>query len=395
MRWTFFLLVLLVFPAYSFADTRVAIKEAGSLVKDKKYLSAFKLLSAADPDSISPEVTIARTSLVIKYFLHSINCRMFALDDLKPQQSVEQLRGKSGKTEMVLFDPGEVLGKLIQAHPANWALHKSLGDYYWFVSDCGPNSLEGIDPALKAAEHYGMAYDNGVFDWESLFTLGVYSLRNKQYDRGIKYLEQSLGLNDDYAASHYNLAYAYMYEDKHKGAMKHALRAYELYKTPGLKADAARMAATISHETGDNKKALRYYELSDKADPGNFYTLKAIIPVYLENNKVKKAGEKARELFNLDPKNPAPAQEMVQAYLGHPGEGAVLDVLEGLTREHQGNEEALGNLHFHIALYLSHIKQDRQSAEAAIKARGHFSKVFDEGHPVFAMIEEIVQRAER
>lgn len=385
-----FVLVSLVTPAFCLADKSKDIKKAESLIKDRQYMSAFEVLQEADPDNASADVAMVKSDIVIKYFLHSINCRMFSLKDLEPSESVEQLRGKSGTSRMVIFDPGEVLGTLVKKHPENWKLHKSIGDYFDFVSECGPNSLEGIDPVERSIEHYSLAYENGVYDWESVFSLGLYELKAKKYDRAITYLEKSIELNEDYAASHYDLAYAYIHVNKHDKAMEHAVRAYGLYETPSLRGDAARMAASISGESSDEKSALEYYELSDRADPGNFYTLKAIIPLYLKNKKTKAAALKAKELFNLEPRNPATAQALLQAYLDHPDESAALNVLEALAREHRGNDEILGSVYFHKAQYLAFIKRKEESTKVVVKARGHFSKVFEKDHPVFNLIEEII-----
>lgn len=56
------------------------------LINNKKYESAMKLLQCADSNVNRPDYVIAKTELVLNYFVTSIMHQFFALKDLKPNE---------------------------------------------------------------------------------------------------------------------------------------------------------------------------------------------------------------------------------------------------------------------------------------------------------------------
>jgi len=395
-------LLLIIFSIFCFVavagaeDTKQLLGKVDRLIKEKKFNAAFSILEKADRDCNDPEITLKKVDIALDFFVMSFHYQMFAFKDLETNENIEDVRGKEGKYQMYLLNVEEVLGKLMKRYPDNWKLRRMLGEYYFEVfSKYGDNWDKPKDEIMKLGKkHLLDARKHNVADSKSLFKLGTFYLEEKQYDEAISYLSESVKLNKTYPTSNYNLAYAYLYKDKRKEAIKYAQEALALYTEKALKGDAARLIAVTYGELRDDANSLKYFKIADEIQPRNYYTVKPLLSLHLKSKNMIAANEAAETLFSLDPKNPTVSNDVLEAYLSVGYNKELHDFFTRMEKRYQDNDEETGNVLFHKAkLYLieNHKKEAKQ---VIIEARRRFSKCLKSDHDVFKAIDQMLKNAE-
>jgi len=383
-----FLLLVFILSATLLIGQESPIAQAEALIEEKKYESAYKILDAADPTNSNPEIAIAKSDLLLNYFITSFMHQMFALKDLEKGEDLMELRGSEGSFSMYNFNPDSVLLNLIEEHPTNYELKKELGFFYHDVHLKYPNSWLISDSLVVAnfKNYYKEAYDNDVYDHWSTYGLGYAYLINQDYESSIPYFEKSIELKNDYPSSHYNLAYAYLYSEQKRKAIASAEAAMNLYDFPEYKSDAARMIAVIYLELEESEKAHDYYLQADKIQPDDYYNLKPLLNLEVALDK-KTYVERTEQFFLLAPDNAGIYNDLNEIYLTNDKADALLDFYATQHAKYAEDKKVDGNLYFYTAA----IHLDKEEHEKAktnfIKAKEVFSEVFEEGHDVFGIID--------
>lgn len=379
--------ILIFCSIISFAQKGV-IEDANKLIESKKYESAFDLLNDADPNNATPEIAIAKTDLVLNYFVTSLMHQMFALKDLKPDEDILDIRGSEGNFSMYQFSPDSVLLALIEKYPTNYELQKELGYYYHEVHLHYQGNWLIPDSVLvnKFKTYYLDAYENGVFDYWSTYGIGYAYLMKEEYQSAIPYLIKSTELNSEYPSSWYNLAYAYLYTDQREKGIESAKRALELYDDQQYKADAARMIAVMYRELKDSVNAIEYYALANNIQPDDYYTLNPLLELEMALN-LKSYKERTKQFFLLAPGNPTIYQDLMRFYWDNNKPDELLDFLSAQLNNYATDYKIRGNLIFYTAV-IQFNKKDFDDAKLNFQsAKESFEKVFEPSHQVFKVIE--------
>lgn len=386
-----FTFVLLFAWIYSLAQTD-ALEKANALINEKKYESAYMVLDEADPSNQDPAITMAKTDLFLNYFVTSIMHQIFALKDLEPDEDLMDIRGSDGSYSMFAFAPDSVLLRLIERYPENYALRKSLGNYYHEVHlKYTQNWLEPDTIVIRRFfENYKLAFDNGVFDYWSLYGMGYAYLLKQEYEKAIPFFEQSVSLKDDEAPTHYNLAYAYLFTDQREKCIESAGKALKLYDYPAYKADAARMIAVCWTELDEPEKSLEYYLQANEIQPEDYYTLKPLLELEVRLDK-KTYPERTREFFLLAPGNPTIYQDLIGIYMDYDKAGELLDFLDSQHKTYKDDNKVNGNLYFYKAVIQYDMEDFKMSKTNFEKARAIFKEVYAPGHRVFNVIDSYTE----
>ena len=240
--------------------------------------------------------------------------------------------------------------------------------------------------------NFQKAVDGNCADYLSNYVLGYVNIAQEKYQDGIPYLLKSIAQNKNYATSHYNLAYAYLFTDDRENALKYAKNALNLYTGREYKSDAARMVGVIYRELEDDKNAIENYELADKIDPENYYTLKPLLELYVKTNN-KKSDKTAKVFFNLAPANPTIYNDLSEIYYSNRKEDKLIAFYKSQFSAFKDNEKVKGNLNFYLGRI--YVETDKKIAkEYFLKSKEIFSKIFDKEHQVFNAIEEGLKQCE-
>ena len=387
------LLLLLIAPFKSFSQSgEEAIKKSDQLVIAKKYNTAFDLLEKADPKNDDADIVIAKQNIVLGFFITSIMHQMFSLKNLQPNEDITEYRGKAGTYSMHVFRADSILKRLIKTQPDNYKLYLALGNYYYEVYlHYNANWIENPDTLFKRIEeNYTKAESLHAVDYMTYYELGYIKLVQKKYPQAITYFSKSIQLNDKYGNSSYNLAFAYLYTDDRQNAIKYAIKSIDLYDDKSYKGDAARMAGEIYGELNDSKNEIYYYELSDKIDPKNYYTLKGLLTVYVKINDPK-GKQTLNDFYLLAPENPTIYNDLSSIYSSN--QTVLIPFYEGKLADYKNNKKVYGGLNFYLAqLY---IPSNRLKAkECLVKAKSVFAEIYPKDNGVFNAIDTLMKQTE-
>lgn len=387
-------LVIFLLPLSIFAQTEQdVLAKSNQLVAQKQYVTAFQTLEKFDPRDTKPDIVLAKEDIALNYFVTSIMHQMFGLKNLKPNENVYQYRGQAGTSDMFVFKIDSVLNQLITKYPDNYKLYNGLGMYYEEVHEKYPNWLIPADSVLKLfKQNYEKVIDHQAGTYKTYYGAGLANLYLKNNAAAIPLFIKSTEINGTAlnANSFYNLAYAYINNDQLKEALPYAKKSIELYNDKSFRGDAARMAGDICHDLDDQANALHYYELANQIDPGNYYTLKKLLPLYLKTGNSKSSAVLA-QFYKLDPENPQTYNDLKEIY-GRTPQGLITFYNTRLPL-YKKNAKAEGSLYFYLTqAYL--LTGDKKSAGNCVRnARIELSKVFDKSHPVFSAIDTLAKQA--
>jgi tetratricopeptide (TPR) repeat protein len=386
-------LTLLNLTVFGQTETET-IKKANDLIANKKYETAFKLLDDFDKENSKPDIVLLKVDILLNYFVSSIMHQIFALKDLKPNENIMDYRGKQGSFGMQMFQVDSILGKLIEIYPTNCKLYKGLGEFYYEVHlKYGDRWLKNDSELFKFMQtNFQKAVDGNCADYLSNYVLGYVNISQEKYKECIPYFLKSIEMNKDYATSHYNLAYAYLFSDDRQNALKYAKNALNLYKGQEYKGDAARMVGVIYRELEDDKNAIENYELADKIDPNNYHTLKPLLELYVKTDN-KKSDKTAKAFFDLAPENPTIYNDLGEIYYSNKKEDKLIDFYKSQLSAFKGNDKVQGNLNFYLGRI--YVETDKKTAKAYfLKSKEIFGRIFDKNHQVFNAIDEGLKQCE-
>lgn len=393
MRNSFILLFMLLSTAV-FSQQQL-IDQSNKLIEAKKYKSAYQLLDKVDPQNNTPSVSMTKANLILDYFVSSVMHQAFALEDLQPEQDLNELRSKEGDYEFFAFPADTILAELIKEYPEKYELHLTLGRYYhdvhlkygsnWII----PDSMI----VLKFMTSYGRAYEKGVYDARSLYGLGYGFLLFKNYKQSIPFFKQSIEADSTDPAAYYNLGYACLFNDERGNAVNYAVKAIELYQYPAYKAEAARLAAVAFAEMNDAEKALDLYRFANQVNPNDYNTLRPLLAMEIQLNDTA-FRRTAGNFLALAPRNPAIYQDLMQIFWKNRKQDVLIDFLDHARPYYTADTTVSANLIF----FIGKIHFDKGDTTLAIRnfrqSRELFNHVYEPEHAVFTVIDQYLELQE-
>lgn len=373
-------------PYKNMNPEKKVLKQSEELIALRKYESAFILLSNFEPQSGA--VIAMQIDISINFFITSMMHKMFALKDLEPEEDLMILRKNGGSYAMHTFDP-ELYSELAADNPE---LARALGDYYYdSYYRYGDDWVYKIPETLEKANFfYRTAREGGVFNYMTLANEAHFLLQTNKNEEAVKLLDQSIALKSDYPTNHFNKAYALAAMELYPEAIDEALTAINLYQQPDLKYDAIIMATKLCIHTGQFETAEAILlnsiiEFPEASDPVYY-----LIYLYLLEHKFEQAAEVSFATFKSFSTYPSVAAMILDAYVeaGYPE--FYLPVIEAMLSVFN-DDQTLGNLYFHRSIAYLTMKDAKNSKKDLLKARKHFSNVFESDHQVFTAIKNMLK----
>jgi hypothetical protein len=369
------------------------LQQAEQLIKQKKYESAYRALDKLDPKNGRTAVLLKKEDLVLNYYVQSINHQLFALKDLKPNQDVEELRGRPGSYGMYALPLAELLDSLKRLRPTDYGLDLGLGHYYFALQQCGCGGQElGEEELLRRAEQYfTTAHAHQREDDDSHFAIGFVRMRRKQMAEAAPELERALVLNPDYPNAHYNLAYAYTALGRPAEALPHARRAAALYQRPDYKADAERMVAALEKQlkggAAPNLLGTRADEAATEAKAQAAYAALREQVAQAVAGKAPSAPALTLQLFQLNPANDAMYGDLMDVYQEHQQPEALAAFFQQQLPKAPQTPAVQGQLHFYLACLAMQLQHPAEAYPHFRQADMLLRKVTPASNPVFETIK--------
>ena len=390
-KFTFSLLLSFAVGTFSFSqNAEEVLEQSRELIGQKKYATAFKTLNEFDPKNGKPDVLIAKVDLALKYHINTIMHQFFSFADIQPAEDILQYRAAGGNYELKMFSIQGALDSLMRVYPENAKLNKSAGLFYFEVLiNYGDNWLKEPRELIQLAEgNLARAHLMDLADYETYYALGYMKLVSNRIEQSVPDFLKSIDLKEDFAPSHYNLAYALQSINKINDALTFARSALNLYTNPAQKSDAARMIGAMYQKAGEKVTAKQYYEQAYQFDP-NYYNVRAVLDIYLSEGN-KKAQQLQEEFFNLAPDNPAIYNDLVALYGRYNQSDVLIKFFESQLKKIKDEPIVSGNLNLYLSLLYKETNKEKSKAHMQA-ARKIFEEILEAENPIFEAIDKALE----
>lgn len=133
--------------------------------------------------------------------------------------------------------------------------------------------------------------------------------------------------------------------------------------------------------------AMKYFLRAIECCPNSYLVLKNVLGKALFFNKIEDSRNLAFSLFNLEPKNPTLAQDLIEVYSEHKKLDLLIDIFKELNKLHT-LDEVLGNINFHLAIIYWRQKKINNARDSVEIATGHFQNALPRTNRVFKAIRK-------
>jgi len=374
------------------------IKKSNKLIAQKKYRSAWVILDKADPKNENVSISLAKSDLLLKYFINTVMHQVFTLKDLGPTENVKDLRGKNENGNLIHFDPEEVLDSLLKKHPTDYRLYQGLGDYYYQVFVLFQEKwLKKPEDLVKDIEDdYTMACTHGLKTDTAEYRIGFARMFLQRLKESTESFLECIKLNPSYADSWYSLSYCYLQLGQADSALAKANQAYDLYKKTDTlnRSDVNLLRGLIYSSKKDTAATLVEYRKAAKLNPGNQSIYVLLLKAELKYND-KELKTVAATYFDMDPKGADTYSELINDYFEYNKSKEVLELLSDKLVQYASNPEVSGDILFYRA-YIYVVMEDKDNAKKdLIEARQDFKKIFPSEHEMFGTIEEALKELDK
>lgn len=386
-------LLLFVFCYGALTAQNPAIDQANKLIANKRYASAYEVLRGSDPNDQIPEIAIAKSNLLLNFYVKTDRFQAFGLKDIAPNQYLQDFRDNNANVKMLKYKPDSVLNKLIKQYPTDYKLNYALGNFYYEVHLIHSDDSWIVPDSVvvkNIQDNYLKAYNNGEFDYWSMFGLGYTYLLDEEFDKCIPFLEKSVELNPEYPLSYYNLAFAYLEKNEPQKALRLAQKSFELQEIPEFKAETAILIGTIYQKMKDNNKALEYLLMANKMLPNDYHVLLPLMELEMAMNKVDYV-KHTNELYLLDPSNPIIYQDLMKIYSENEKDKDFVKFLDDKRNLYRASVPVSANIHFYMAIAQYEIDEWVASKINFEKARSLFRSLYKPDHNVFKVIDSYTE----
>lgn len=155
------------------------------------------------------------------------------------------------------------------------------------------------------------------------------------------------------------------------------------------RASAFKQLADWYSQMDNDGDAMRCRRLCWEAYPEYYENIAPLILGELELNDIEAAISYSVEFFSLGPENPRIMQDLLAIYEADKHWTAFEEFVNKLKHKYRKEDEALGNIFVHYAMYLSYSEQEEISIEHFKLSRELFKKV-DVNHCILKQIDEII-----
>jgi tetratricopeptide (TPR) repeat protein len=344
-----------------FAAPNEHLKKIELLSKEKKYATAANYIlnnNLLDEAEFIP----IYTDLLTNNYLTTIHYKFFALKDLEPNETVEELRGKAGKFEIIGDDLEKILYNKHKDLPDNPHINFAIGTYFSRGFACNCLTPEYFPKQANIEiEYFKKAYQKGVFDYWSLFKIGFYNHQNGDIDKAQTFYEKSIELNPQFASSNYNLSIIYLNKNNLEKALLYSTNSLGKYNDAKLDADTYNINGLIQQQLGKYTEAEKMHLKSLKLLKSHDTAFRDLLSVYKETNQPDKYVNAVYSFLANDFSNPY----YFNKYIEHIANSGLIEfdqkVYEKLIDLKLKNDNEIGPLYYNLGRFAD-LRKDTQKA---------------------------------
>lgn len=369
------LVSIFLFSLSSMAASKNHIEKIDSLSKEKKYATAAnyildnKLLAEA-------EIVPIYTDLLTGNYLTTINFKLFALKDLEPNETVKELRGKAGKFEIIGGDLEKILFNKLKEFPDNPQINFAIGTFLsrGFECNCLTPEYFPKQPNIEI-EYFNKAFQNGVYDYWSLFKIGLYHHKNGKIDNAQSFYEKSIKEDSSFASSNYNLSIIYLNKNNLDKALYYSTNSLGRYNDAKLDADTYHVNGVIQQRLGKLSEAEKMYLQSLNLLKHHQGAFRNLLTVYRETDNTDKYVKTAYVFISNDFTNSYFFNKYIE-YIANNGLVAVdQKVYEKLTGLEITSNNEIGPFYYNMGRFADLKKETQKAIEFYTISQTAFKKL--------------------
>jgi hypothetical protein len=156
---------------------------------------------------------------------------------------------------------------------------------------------------------------------------------------------------------------------------------------PVKRASAYNQLANWYSEMDNECEAMSYRRFCWDADPEYYENITPLILGELKFNNIESAINYSVEFFSFNPENPRVMQDLLSIFEEEKYRGDFEQLIKRLKAKYEGENEVLGNVLFHYAIYLYNSEKKNESIEHFKLSRDFFFRV-DENHDAIQQIND-------
>ncbi|HTB21458.1 MAG TPA: hypothetical protein VK914_01995 [bacterium] len=378
-------------------DTKVmdGIKK---LVAQKKYLSAIKAIHAADPKGLNSDYVLEECQVAREYYEECINFQIFGFRDLGPNENLDEVRGTPGTYEMLVDEPEKLLKAGIARDPRNAALKQELALYYLDGLNVAGSSF---DPQEK--DPHGAAIkiladiraQPGALSADGWKELGINYTSTQDYADGLPCFRAATRLDPTSGDDVYNEAVCLFNLERDKKALPLAEKSVELYGAGHADlnsiVDAWGLCAELRRSSGDKQGSYNALRAAFKLRPDDYWSTRRLMDFHLKDGLEGQARKDAARIFAMQPTNPRMPQDILDLFGAVGKTSDAVDVLAGLVPLYQDQQEAVGNLEFHMGDGYAQLDKSKEAHQAWLAAKAAFLKASNPNQEAVNAVESRFQ----
>ena len=383
---------------------KTTIAQAEELISQKKYLSAYQLLDKYDPKNEKSAIFLKKVDIVQNYFLFNIMNRIFCLDDLPQDKTVEELRGKDEASgcSSVMFAIDSIAEQLLIKEPNNALLHKCLGDYYVSAARrFGDNWLDQSTESelmSRARPYFLKAEQLGFKDDEMFADIAESYLYEMNFTDARTYFAKAIALSRDTVANyHYNMAVAY-YSDNDNGdlskAKQHASIAARHYpQGSNYQYDALYILGMSYLQGNEYAQAIQCFERADQIDAGRYYLLINMLGSQLKSNSPKYEATTER-MINLFSESTYVMSALPDIYMANDSsKSSTLETLLKVQIAKNAGQMSIACCEMSLGALLLDTGRQAEARQHLLKSKEIFAAQSEADEEVISYINEMLKHA--
>jgi tetratricopeptide (TPR) repeat protein len=366
------------------------LTQVDSLVTQKKYESAYKLLEKADPKNQVPDLVLEKVQIALTDYVFSENLKVFCFKDMAVDQNVEDFRGVKGTYERYNLDPEEALSSLLLKFPEDWRLYAALGevDYQLYLNHDRNEADKGLVRLKLAQSYFYQAVSHQAGDSQSLYHLGLVDLYLEDLKGAEESFKRAIQQGNRTADNYYNLAFTQYSLGEPAPSVDNAQKALDLYPNVPEKALCAHLLVLASLALRDEPGSIKYLEMIHGFQPQDYEALKDLLTLNVKRGVMDKSTTYAQALLAIQPSNASILKDIDDIYLQYGRVNELYDFLRKMIFLYTHQNEVLGNLYFYQAnadIFVGHKKSARTSLHMA---KIYYAHSLPPADPVFQTIQE-------
>jgi tetratricopeptide (TPR) repeat protein len=387
--------ILLLFISSSLLGQR-CIKQSNKLIAEKKYRSAWEVLDKADPKNQKPSIALAKTNLLLSYFINTVMHKVFTLKDIQSSQKVDDFRGKDENGNLIRFDPEEILDTLLKHNPTEYTLYEGLGNYYYetFIL-FQENWVKKPEELVKLIEtNYQIASDHGIKTAKNTYRIGFAQLFLQRFKEARSSFSESIRLNPSFPDAYYSLAYSCLHLNENDSALRYAKQAYQLFTDTFNRSDVHLLLGLIYSAKKDSVSSLQEYRDAAFMNPKNQSMSQLLLKAALRYN-APDLHAIASNYFDMDPKGPDTYNQLINGYFQANKSKEIMSFMEEKLNQYSKDAEVSGSICFYRA-YVYVILEEKVKARAdLLKAKELFSRVYAPDNEMFSAIQDALKELDK